>query len=229
MALHFSRDSFYFRRLRRRRRLIGTAILLLILLLVATAVFISLFWQHGDQNSPSVIGKQNKPVNYQPYKTFTTPYFQLQTDQNWQAVPAESTAHAYVYRAFKGRLVERDLTVYVNELPPRLMLTYILPVRVDGNQFTAGSVSDHCRTAAPAAYLAKSRNPIEVTIDSVHFICQTDGTSTTIGTGLKGGSYQTALSRPNGSSAQYFLLYHDLAFNPRPQLFKDIVDSFKTL
>ena len=188
---------------------------------------VSLILRHPGVNSPSQATTQPKTTEYQPFKTFTSPYFTFQTDKNWQAMPAEYTANIYVYRAFRNNLVERDLTVYVNTLPVNLMLTYILPVQVTGNKLSASDISQHCRNYLPASYLASSRNPTSVTVETVNFTCQTDGTSVTIGTGTKGGSYQTTMTRKNGTSAQYFLLYHDLTFSSRPEIFKTITESFK--
>lgn len=203
--------------------------LLVVLLIAAVIWFGSVFWRQAGSNSDPTTSQKGATINYQPYKTFTTPYFKLQTDQNWQPVAQESTGHHYVYRAFKGKLVERDLTVYVNELPPRLMLTYVLPATPLGNHLQTTEVSQHCRASLPPSYLKTSNNPTTTTIGGVSFTCQTDGTGTTIGSGVKGGSYQANLRRTDGSTANYFLLYHDLAFTPRPQLFKAIVDSFKSL
>ncbi len=186
-------------------------------------------WNRGGNNSAPQTSTQNKTVNYQPYKTFNSPYFSFQTDQNWEAVPAESNSNTFVYRSIKNKLVERDLTVYVNSLPINSMLTYILPVQLQSDRFLTDDVSDHCRSSVPASYLASSRNPTTTTIKKVSFKCQVDGTSTTIGTGVEGGSYQADLVRQDGSKARYFLLYHDLSFTPRPQLFKTIVDSFRSL
>lgn len=205
------------------------AIIFLSLIVMATVVLAVALWQRHGNNSPPVASQRGKTTDYQPFKTFKTDYFRFQTDQNWQAVVAESTPDSFVYRAFKGKLVERDLTVYVNTLPPRLMLTYVLPVRVQDNRLLSGDISAHCRDYLPASYLAGSRAPMATSFKNVAFTCQTDGTSTTIGTGVEGGSYQAIMRRAGNNSAKYFLLYHDLTLNPRPGIFKSIVDSFESL
>ncbi len=227
MSLRFKRQTFYYGKLRRRSRLLKAGMLGGTLLILVVAFASVLLWQRrGENSSPDTSGRTTT-TNYQPYKTFTTDYFSFQTDKNWEAVPAESTPTSFVYRAYKNKLVERDLTVYINQLPPRLMLTYVLPVEVSGNRLLTDDVSEHCRTSVPADFLAKSRNPTETVINGVHFTCQTDGTSVTIGTGVKGASYQADMSH-RGSSAQYFILYRDVSYTARPQLFKTIVDSFKS-
>jgi hypothetical protein len=229
MALNFSRESFHYKKLRRRRRWLRGSMLTLSALIIGIIIFIVIFYHRSGSDSDPVRSKPSKTVIYDPYKTFTTPYFTFRTDKNWQARPAESTATMFVYRSFKGQLVERNLTVYVNQLPPRLKLTYVLPVEVQKDRFAASSISDHCRSAVPASFLRHSRNPYEVSINDVHFTCWTDSPLTIIGTGVEGGSYQATMERKNGQTAQYFLYYQDVAFTPRPELFQSIVDSFQSL
>ncbi|HSX24061.1 MAG TPA: hypothetical protein VLE74_03110 [Candidatus Saccharimonadales bacterium] len=227
MAFHFFWQSDHYRRLRRRIRIISLLILLLLALIAAVLLAANTIWRHPGQNSPSQSSSKAQTTNYQPYTTFNTPYFTFQADKSWQAVPAESTPNTFVYRGFRNKLVERDLTVYINTLPLNLMLTYVLPAQVIGGQLASGDISRHCSTYLPPDYVAHSRNPAPATVDSVSFTCQTDGTSVTIGTGMRGGSYQITMVRKGGSTAKYFLLYHDLSFTPRPAIFKAIVDTFK--
>lgn len=230
MALIFNRQRFYYRSLSRRRKALRLSIICLILSLVAVGIFGYFFWRHHGSDSSPVQAVKPQTSVYEPFLTFTTPYFQFQTDKNWQYEPNESTSNTFVYRGFRGKLVERDLTVYVNALPTpqSLLLTYILPVQAQGNTLISQNISDHCRTVVPAAELAASRNPRIVVVGGVTFTCQVDNSSTIIGTGMIGGSYQTSLTRTDGSQAKYFLLYHDLAYEPNPEIFKAIVDSFRS-
>src|SRR5581483_3334556 len=119
MALQFSKDSFHYRKLQRRRRLIVFWVILAALIIVGVIIAVLYLWKRGGQNSPSQTSQHGKTISFQPYKTFTTPYFEMQTDQDWQAMPEESNATTFVYRAFKAKLVERDLYIYINTLPPR--------------------------------------------------------------------------------------------------------------
>jgi len=227
MGLHFKRQSFYYRHLHRRRRLLKTGIFIALLLVIVVAGAVFFLWSRRGSSSPPDTSAHTTTINYQPFTTFTTDYFTFQADKDWQAVPAETTPTSFVYRELKKNLVERDLTIYVNQLPPRLMLTYILPVDVTGNEMKTGDVSQHCRTSLPADYLKNSRNPKETTMGGVNFLCWADSASVTIGTGQRGGSYQVSLSHGQ-IKAQYFLLYHDLAYNPRPEIFKQLVGSFQS-
>ncbi len=227
MSLSFKKDSYYYGRKHRRVWLLRFAIFACACLIIAAAAFAIFFWnRHGENSGPDNSSK-SRTINYQPNQTFTTSYFTFQTDKNWKAVPAESTSTQFVYRSFKSQIVERELTVYVNQLPPRLMLTYVLPVQVAGNKMQPGDISQHCRTSLPADYLAHSNNPRDTVMGGVNFLCWTDSSRILIGTGIKGGSYQATMPH-QGGSAQYFLLYNDVAYTPRPEVFKDIVQNFQS-
>lgn len=212
-----------YRILRKHKRAILVLSVLLLIVLVIYGIFIWYIHQ-GDRNYQPQTDLKSK--NFNPLETFKTAYFTFDTDKSWKFIPSESTNNKFVYRSFEKNITLRDLTVYIDSLPPNPLLTYVLPVEENNDRFLIGNISDHCKN-----YLKTKpgdNNPVEDIIDSVKINCQVDGTSYTAGTGVKGGSYQATLTRKDGQPKKYFLLYHDLEFDPEPSQFVNITQSFRT-
>ncbi|HEX5796824.1 MAG TPA: hypothetical protein VFX86_00355, partial [Candidatus Saccharimonadales bacterium] len=176
--------------LRKYRHLLLLLSALLFLILGCYLVFI---WYISQENRIDKPQTDFKASSFNPLKTFDTPYFTLDTDKSWKFMEKESTDNKFVYRSFGKNIVKSDLIVYVDSLPKDLLLTRVLPVEPDDDRFIVGEVSGHCKTYLSDRIAPGNNNPIEGIVESVRIKCQVDGTSNTVGTGLKNGSYQTIL------------------------------------
>jgi hypothetical protein len=214
--------------IRRFNRWLMAGLLFIVFIILVVAVSLVLWFLNLRSDESGQPTSRGETTINDPFKTFKTDYFTFKTDKTWQFVPEESSANTFVYRSIKKGLVQRDLTVYVNNLPSNLLLTAVLSADAGKNSFKIRQMSGHCRKALPDNYLKTTRNPAEVTIDGVSFTCQADNDQTIIGTGLSGNGLSTVLNRGNGATAGYLLLYHDLEFTPKPSIFRDIVEGFKS-
>lgn len=195
--------------------------------MLALVMYLIFMWYVSkDQNGISQPRTEFKTDSYRPLQTFETDYFSFEADKSWSFIEKESTDSLFVYRSSAKDIVRRDLRVYVNSLPNNPLLTRVLPLDEAGDRFEAGQVSEHCKDYLKDRIKPGNNNPIQATIESVDIRCQVDGTSNTVGTGKKGGSYQVTLStggRPN----KYYLLYNDLEYEPKFNNFVNIVQSFR--
>lgn len=207
---------------KKHRRTVKILSLLLLMIICGVLVFIWYVTRPDDSYKPQ---GDLRADNFNPFKTFKTPDFTFQTDKSWDYVKDDSGPGKFVYRSSKGNIVMRDMTVYVDSLPKNLLLTYVLPVEANGNSLLPGNVSDHCKTYIKGLKPGEN-NPVEATVESVRIRCQVDGTSATVGTGQKNGSYQIDLAGKSGENKKYFLLYHDLQYTPNLDTFTNIVRSF---
>lgn len=209
---------------RKHRLMISFLVFLLLVVACGIIIFIWYVTRAGSDDQPQSDIRSN---SFNPLKTFDTPYFSFETDKSWSFISKESSNDTFVYRSSRNNVVMRDMTVFVNTLPPNLLLTYVLPVEADGNRFIPGNVSDHCKEYLKDRIKPGDNNPIDADVASVRIKCQVDGTSATVGTGLKNGSYQVSLSGKGGRTNKYYLLYHDLQYTPNLDTFTTIVRSFQ--
>lgn len=162
-----------------------------------------------------------------PIREFETPYFGFTAPSNWKRIQEENTAQKFVYRSFRGDLVEQELIVYVNDPSADLTAIRVLSVRVDeSGRLVPGGVSEHCSTAAGTT---KASAPVSVVMDQVSFNCQVDGTNFLVVVGEKGGGTTLQLKRPDGSKAKYNFIYRSSSVPPDTTDLIDILNSFYTL
>lgn len=153
-----------------------------------------------------------------------SPFFQFQANKSWSQATSDSTSNKFVYRSLRDSLIERELTIYVNE-SPNLSSTRVLPVNLKGAaELLPQAVSDHCGKT----FTTKQQSIQTVTIDRVSFNCQPDSTSYTVSVGLIGGNTQIALTRPNGQKATYIIQYSDVTATPSSSHLAEIISTFQT-
>lgn len=218
---NFSKNSVK----KKHKRIIAALVLLLFLAVLAIAIFIWIVSRQGNEYQPQ---SDLKSDSFYPLKTFDTTYFSFEADKTWQFIKDESSANSFVYRSSKNGIVMRDMTVYMDSLPSNLLLTYVLPVESAGDRFSVGEVSGHCKDYLKGKIKPGDNNPVDAVITGVKIKCQVDGTSATVGTGLKNGSYQTTLAGKKNGAKRYYLLYHDLQYTPDLDTFAAIVRTFQT-
>ena len=210
--------------IKRVRRVLS--VLLGIILLVAVAIGIDSLLQDQDRSLPSQSTQPNT-VSYAPkVKIFRNQYFQFQTDDSWSEIVDKTTPNTYTYRSLRGSLIEHELKIYVNNSPDRIEATYVLPVNTTSNgELLPLTVSEHCRKALPDQ---AKLEPREVIMDRVKFYCAADNTYYVAVIGLIDGGTGIELKRPDGSTATYTIVYHNLTASPEATRFYQIAESFQT-
>lgn len=213
---------------RRKRFLFRVRIFLLLLLIAAIATgtytYYAVVSRQSSNTQSTTTSQETSGYFASSIQIFRSPYFQFQADKTWAEVPTESTSSKFVYRSLRANLVEHDLTIYVNEVPPALAATRVLPVNLKGDsEFLPLTVSDHCLKAAGAS-TATDR---EITLDNVRMLCNSDSTNYTVMIGHAGGSTVLNLLRPDGTSAKYSILYNNLKATPDASQIIQIASSFQ--
>ncbi len=160
-------------------------------------------------------------------KIFRSQYFQFQAEDNWDEDADATTKTRFVYRAYRGPLIEQDLVIEINPVSALLDATHIQAVESsDIGAFSLSSpLSDHCDTDLPEA--DKDREQ-QMTLNEVTFLCDADDTIFDVLVGLKGGTPLMKLKRPDGTEATYTIYYRDLRALPTGSSIKGIIQSFQT-
>ncbi|MFO0920076.1 MAG: hypothetical protein U0451_00180 [Candidatus Saccharimonadales bacterium] len=187
-----------------------------------------------EKNKSSVPSTPTKPVSstVEPsVEVFSSPYFQFQTDKNWRFIANESTSTKFTYRRGADNLVSGDMTVYINSSPTSadMQATRVLPVSIkadDQFRLEASFVSEHCNSKLPKDIKYKT-GEIAITLNSVRFLCDVDGTNYTIIVGLENGTEAMNFKRPDGTNANYIIFFRDLRAVPVPKEFENIMDTFQ--
>lgn len=199
--------------------------------LIAVIVIIGLFVLVDSMRERNLADAPSDPTaatsaNFSPTtQIFNNQYFQFQTDSSWKQVPAETTSTRFVYRSFRGTLVEHELYIYVNDQAPVADTTRVLPVEIGPNsQLIASKISDHCKTALPPNSPLKIQN---MKLSDVEFMCNPDATNYSVSVGLKGGSAPMKIMRPNGTVATYGIIYRNVTATPGDQELQEIISAFQ--
>jgi hypothetical protein len=185
------------------------------------------------------LGSKQAPVSQATYSSvqgasinlFKTEFFQFQAGDSWKEATTETKDGHYVYRSFKGTLVERDLIIDINktapEVPALVRTTRVMPVNVesDGRLSIVEGAGEHCKTQMPknAPLL-----PTKITAREVSFICTPDAVIYQVLIGVVGGTTNIAIPRPSGTKATYTIQYRDLTVSPNDNQLRNIISTFQS-
>ncbi len=223
-------NKSYHRKSKRARRttffaVSATAVVVVAIGYVALDVFKSLRNVPQPVSQPQYSSVQGATVNL-----FKTEYFQFQAGESWKAIPTETREGHYVYRSYKGLLVERDITVDVNkttpEVAPLVRTTRVMPVEIeaDGRLAVVEGAGEHCVNAMPkGAPLV----PTKITSKKVSFICTPDAAIYQVSVGEVGGSTNLSMLRSNDQKATYSITYRDLTVASNDSHLRNIVSTFQ--
>jgi hypothetical protein len=190
-----------------------------------------IFRQQGAADTPSDTSKAATSTIATNIKVQTSPYFQFQTTEKWRAVANETREGHYVYREFKGQIVDQELIIDVNnQLPDVLdntLISRVLPVNVSGQG--ALSVVDekltHCKKLVKPG---TEREQQLLIYSKVTFPCNPDSNSYEAVVGLVGGTNLMKLPRPDGSFATYKIIYRNLSAQQVAGDFVSMIKTFET-
>lgn len=187
-----------------------------------------IFLQQEKAEDPSVASKPIASTIASNVKVQTSPYFQFQTTEKWRAIANETREGHYVYRGFKGHIVDQELVIDINNLLPEVLdntlITRVLPVTVT-SQGSLNVVQEdlvHCKDLVKPGTEKEQQLVIH---SRVTFPCNPDSVSFQVVVGLVGGSELMPLPRPDGSKATYRISYRNLSAQ---QTAGDIVNIIKT-
>jgi hypothetical protein len=200
--------------------LLITVPIILAILFFTTSIFV-------EREQEPVTSSVQTLVQAPSIRVFRTPYFQFQTGNSWAEDAKETTENVFVYRSYKGPLIEHDLYIYINPPVEQFDATRIQPVspKEDGTFEVVEGISDHCDNILPEGN--KDREQV-VTFKEVKFMCDADDTIYDVLVGKAGGTPYMDLVRPSGTMARYVIKYRDLTAEPTGRELKEIVRSFQT-
>jgi hypothetical protein len=210
-----------------KRRIRKSIVIVLLITIVIVSYLVYDSWRQGQKAQlPSDVSTETSATYTPSIKVHRTAYFQFQTDQTWSHVVNESTANKFVYRSLRSKLVEHDLTIYINQPDINPEASRVLPVELQSTgALTSGFTSDVCRKSLPPS--AKQLSQL-VVIKEVSFMCDYDAADYSVVVGIRGQKVPFTLSRPDGTTTTYAILYHNLKAVWDDAQLRQIVDSFQT-
>ena len=222
--------SYHHKSRRARRSTVIAGALFLLTIGAAAFIAIDTFMQaskkHDATSQPTFSSVQGAAVNL-----FRTEYFQFQADNNWKEIPNETTKGRYVYRSYKGPLVEHDIVIEVNsskdEALPNIRTNHVMPVEIDstGKFNIISGAGEHCKVLLPKG---TPNLGLIVTQKQVTFPCSPDSVLYEAKLGVVGGTTKMQMPRPDGTRATYVITYRNLKFTPDDSMLRNIVETFQT-
>jgi hypothetical protein len=215
---------------RRRKYLKGVYIFAIFIGIIAALIFFAIrldsYLQSRANTFDTTTSEETSAYFASSNQVFTTQYFQFQTPKNWAEIPTESTGTKFVYRGINKPIIEDELIIYVNNIPGDLTATRLLPVKLaaGGQELSADSVSDHCNEVSADHNIDEK----VVKFKGVSINCDIDNTQFNVLVGLVGGTTRMTLNRPDGSTADYTILYRNVKAIPDASGLLQIMQSFQT-
>ncbi len=224
-------NTSYHHKSRRARRSTVLAAALIVVTLggaiyIAIDTYIQSTKKQAATSQPTFSSVQGASVNL-----FRTEYFQFQADDNWKEIPTETTKGHYVYRSYKGPLVEHDIVIDVNsnkeEALSNVRTNHVMPVEIDstGKFNIVSGAGEHCRVPLPKN---TPNLPLIVTQKQVTFACSPDSVLYEVKLGVVGGNTKMQMPRPDGSRATYNITYRNLKFTSDDIALRGIAETFQT-
>ena len=207
----------------RRYRLVTA---LLVLVMFVSAAFIGFDIFREKRSAKPVVSKVQKIERVAAKETFNTEYFQFDADVGWVFDEKESSKTKFVYRIWRGPLIEHQLDLYVNDpRGARYEAPHVLPVAIDGNKLVGGTPSEHCKATFPKT--GGNRNPAAVKFANTSLTCNPDDIRYRLILGVVNAGNEIKLKRENGQEATYVITYQDLTYSNSGRDLSKIVNSFQ--
>lgn len=212
----------------RRKKLVRSLKILagFILLIVIILIYILLDNIKGSPDTVVTSGKEESVLTAN-VKTLKSPYFQFQAAQDWVEVPSVSTPKTYVYRQLNRQLIKREIQISVNIEKPPEKATRVLPVSIQANRLTPGTVSEHCNKAP--GFSPGPDNPTGMTWQGIPIVCNPDSNDFSVIVDVPKAQPGIRMERPNGETIVYRIYYIDLSAVPQTKDLLDILNSFEPL
>lgn len=209
--------------------------IMLIIFLTALSVVgyfaYDIFRQEGTTEAPSASTQPATSTIASNVKVQTTPYFQFQTTDKWRAIANETREGHYVYRGFKGQLVDQELIIDMNNqvsgVLENALITRVLPVTVSsqGSLTVVQEELVHCKELVKPGTEKQQQLVVH---SRVTFPCNPDSVSFQVVVGLVGGNEMMVLPRPNGTTATYKIGYRNLSAQQTAGDLVNIISTFET-
>ncbi|MCA9348871.1 hypothetical protein KC878_01865 [Candidatus Saccharibacteria bacterium] len=208
---------------KKRKAIVFWLVFLLIFIVAGVAV-----WLYLNRDQTQVVvkpGTQDSINVVAGEQTFSTPYFEFTTQNNWREIPEEmKRGDFYEYSQYSGDLPRRHLRVYVNPENRRYQVPFVLPVTLSGNRFLVGSISENCSKQASEDIDVGERMTI---LSGVTFLCDVDSTVSRIAVGLIGGGLQIPFESEANGKYTLTIEYNDVSFYPDDSALISILKSFR--
>ena len=206
-----------------RKLLVG---ILIVLLLGGAVVLIDSLRTNEKATQPSANTQVTTTTVAPSVKIFRSSHFQFQAPKSWVEIAGETTQQKFVYRSFQGSLIQQELNIYLNPTDIPQEPNYVLPVTLqDNDRLQPNDVSEHCGKGVPAA---APKDPQKITFAEVSFTCSPDSRGYVVIVGEKNGDTMLQLSRPDGTTTDYLIVYRNVTATPDARELVEIIESFQT-
>jgi hypothetical protein len=197
-----------------------------LLILIAGGVIFDVFINRNESTKTTDSTLVTKATFQSTSQIFRTAFFQFQAPHNWTSIPTETTPNKFVYRSLNKQLVLQELDIYVNSPLVDKLVTYVLPIKVDDSGFTPLELSQNCRSVYKPGSIPA--NPEHILFQGLRIYCNHGSPDFVVQIGSDKGEVKMHLKRPDGSYADYQLIFSDVTALPNDRDLRTILPSFQT-
>lgn len=173
-------------------------------------------------------------ANSESKLTIDEQLFTMQLPGDWKERTRSTTnlQRFITWNATKKNEDARELTLYIDAIPPNFAVNRLMPVTVQGNSLLPGDISDNCATftgdGSASARDNATRPDTPARWAGIDFICSLATiVDNKVGVGALGGINQVKLKGSQGGEHTYFFLYTDHTIQPNYVILTDALKSFQ--
>lgn len=219
----------------KRHHIVG--IVLGISILIISAIVLLIMWDMrrsqstGVEGTSRVVGQvvgEDSATQAIDHELFS---FTLPAD--WKELKRVnlSTERSITWASTKANDSARELTIYIDTIPSDMPVNRLLPVTVQGNKLSPGTVSANCATFTQGGnsnvQASSQLKPTQARWEGVDFICNlTNVVLNHVGVGSGAAINTVPIVGPSKGAHKYFFLYNDQNIQPNYTILSDALSSF---
>jgi hypothetical protein len=170
--------------------------------------------------------------------SISEPTFKIALPGVWKETSRNTDAdhHSVMWNNIVKGGVARWIEVYVDTIPVKYEVNYIVPVSAAGTGITSSPVSDNCVTFTRGAIkdtnrdrsVPTSQEALPSTFQQVNFLCDNSHVvRQRVGTSSENSLNSVTVTGKTQGTHKYFFVYDDSNFHPDYTIFSTILDSFE--
>jgi hypothetical protein len=219
---------------KRKIRILKTLIIFLVVLLILGGLIALDLYRNRQKDSGSQPLSVTVTTGINEVKLIDEPTYTIELPSDWRELERTDFANlkSVSWIATREKEDNRWVTIYMDSYPRDKPLNKVVPVTANGQYLQIGNMSGDCYSFTPGgtldAGLASQTRPKISKWEEVEFICNLPRPyENEVGTSSEDAINAVTVTGPQSGKHTYFFVFTDHNKQFKPQIFTDILNSFK--